>query len=76
MVANVGLGDEITGVTGAFSGGVDTIVGRLSRYDGDSPYAFAADEGDIEFEFPSEESMNRDVRGCSCESGRECAGVT
>lgn len=76
VVVDGGLGDDIAGVTRALSGGVDAIAGRPSRYDGDNPYAFAADEGDIEFEFPSEESMNRDVRGCSCESGRECAGVT
>lgn len=70
-----GLGEEIAGVTTGFSSGDDPAF-RFSRYEGDKPYAFAAEEGDIEFELPREESMKRDVRGCSWESGRECAGVT
>lgn len=38
---------------------------RFSRYEGDRPYALAAEEGEMEFEFPNEESMKRDVNGCS-----------
>lgn len=38
---------------------------RFSRYEGDRPYALAAEEGEMELEFPNEESMKRDVSGCS-----------